>query len=527
MIGIAIFLAGAAVAHGIARWLNLPSTPLLIAAGVVLGRLQLLPVELLQEVLVLGLTFLLFATGIELSPRRVGRQQRAALQVGVLQFGVLGVLGIGVALLLGMDTLTALYLGLALTASSTLVVVRLLQRRKQLFEPSGRLVVGVLLLQDLLVILLIPLLIRAPEGLDAVVRGVLGTLAMVALVWVVQRWITPRVVKLHAEEEVFLLLTLVVLFVFVGLADALTIPLAAGAFLAGVAVSRFPMSGLIRGQLSSFSDFFTAIFFLALGAILVPPSFAVLAHAVIFALLVMLVTPVLVAAVARRAGFALRPSIETGLLLSQTSELSLVVGLQGLVIGQITQDVFTTLALVTVTTMALTPAFAHPRVTRFLLRLYPSGRPAPEEPHEGHVLLLGCGAQGMPLLETLILMGEDVVVIDDDPEVVRQLRQGEVYTIRGDASDPEVLRKAAATRAKLVSSTIRRPHDNAYLLEAARGLPVLVRVFEDADAEWVRERGGIPILYSDAAAEEFVRWFRATHPPKGERDEVESGARSD
>jgi Trk K+ transport system NAD-binding subunit len=164
----------------------------------------------------------------------------------------------------------------------------------------------------------------------------------------------------------------------------------------------------------------------------------------------------------------------------------------------------------------LTPAWAHPRVARLLVRLYPSGRAAPEESHKGHVLLLGCGAQGMPLLETLILMGEEVVVIDDDPEVVRRLREGEVYVIRGDASDPEVLEKAGLRRAKLVSSTIGRPHDNAHLLRAAEGVPVLVRVFEDADAEWVRSLGGMPILYSEAAAEEFVRWFRKVREGEGE-----------
>ncbi len=515
MIGIAIFLAAAAAAHGLSRWLGVPAVPLLIAAGVAMGRLGLLPAEILQDTLVLGLTFLLFATGIELSPRRVGRQHRAALLVGTAQFAVLGVLGMGAALLLGLDPLTAVYLGVALTASSTLVVVRLLQRRRQLFEPAGRLVVGVLLLQDLLVILLIPLLIRAPEGVAAVVRGVLATLALVGLTWAVQRWLTPLAVRLHAEEEAFLLAALGVLFAFVGLADALRIPLAAGAFLAGVAVSRFPMSGLIRGQLSSFSDFFTAIFFLALGGILAPPSFTVVFHAAVLALLVVTVTPVLVAAVARRAGFALRPSIESGLLLSQTSELSLVVGLQGLVIGQITQDVFTTLALVTVGTMVLTPLLTDGRLARFLVHLYPSGRAAPEERHSGHVLLLGCGSGGMPLLETLILMGEDVVVIDDDPEVVRRLRQGDVYCIRGDASDPEVLRKAGIAGAKLVSSTIRRPRDNADLLRAASGVPVLVRVFEDADAAWVTERGGIPVLYSEASADEFMRWFRRTHAAEG------------
>src|SRR5690606_8428178 len=140
MIGIALLLIGAAVAHGMVRWLGLPSTPMLILAGILLARLELLPAELLQESLVLGLTFLLFTTGIELNPGRARAQRRAAVQVGVLQFFVLGLLGTMASLAMGIDLLTSLYLGLALTASSTFAVIRLLQRRRQLFEPSGRLV---------------------------------------------------------------------------------------------------------------------------------------------------------------------------------------------------------------------------------------------------------------------------------------------------------------------------------------------------------------------------------------------------
>lgn len=187
MIGIAILLAGAAVAHGIARWFDIPATPVLILAGVLLAQLGLLPAEMLQESLVLGLTFLLFATGIELSPGRVRAQRGAAMRVGILQFATLGALGTMAAMALGHELLTSLYLGLALTASSTLIVVRLLQKRKQIFEPAGRLVVGVLLLQDLFVILLIPLLVRAPGGVRGIVTALLPTLALVALCFVTLR----------------------------------------------------------------------------------------------------------------------------------------------------------------------------------------------------------------------------------------------------------------------------------------------------------------------------------------------------
>lgn len=519
MIGLAVFLLGAAAAYGIARWLNVPTTPFLLLAGIVLNVLDLLPEEILQESLVLGLTFLLFVTGIELGPRRVRAQRRAAIRVGVFQFVLLGAVGFLVALALGLDALTSVYLGLALTASSTLVVVRLLQRRKQLFEPFGRLVVGVLLIQDVGVILLIPLLTRLPEGVRSVAWGFLGTAALVALAFLFQRWATPRLVRLQGDEEILLLSVLAILFAFVGLADLLVLPLAAGAFLAGVALSPFPVSGIVRGQLASVAEFFTAIFFIALGALLSAPSPTVLLHALALAATVVLLTVPLVAYVAERTGFSARPAIESGLLLSQTSELSLVVGLQGLLLAQISREVFTTLALVTVATMVLTPFLATESVVRRLMRLHPVTRVAHVErkPH-GHVILLGCGSGGMPLLETLLAAGKKVVVIDDDPEVVERLREGDVPCIRGDAADPEVLRAAGVDRARLISSTVRRPRDNRRLLESVDDVPVLVRVFDDEDARWVAEHGGIPVAYSEAAAEEFLRWYESGAVPAGHRE---------
>lgn len=513
MTGLLVFLAGAAVAYAASKRFGVPPIPLLLLVGIVLARLNLLPRAILQEALVLGLTFLLFVAGLELSPRRIGPLRWAAVRVGVLQFFLLGLAGLLTAAALGFDPLTSAYLGLALTASSTLVVVRVLRQRKQLFEPFGRLVLGVLLVQDALVILLIPLLMRAPAGVDAVARGLAGTLVLVVLAYLCLRWVASAIVRLQREEEVLLLAVVALLFVFVGSADLLGLPLAVGAFLAGVSLSPFPARGIVRTQLASVTDFFTAIFFLALGALLTTPDLRVLLQAALLAAVVVVVTPPLVAWVAERTGMAARPALEGGLLLSQTSELSLVVGLHALAAGQVAQDTFTILALVTVFTMFLTPFLATEPVVRALLRVHPSTRPRKGlPPPSGHVLLLGCGSGGLPLLETMLASGEDVVVVDDDPEVVARLRAGDVRCVRGDASDPEVLREAGAERAKLVSSTIRRPRDNARLLETVRGVPVVVRVFDEADARWVEERGGTAILYSEAAAEGFREWFASRYP---------------
>jgi Kef-type K+ transport system membrane component KefB len=510
MIGIALLLAAAAVGHGLARLLRLPSIPFLLLGGVALRIAGFLPPQrLLEFMIVLGLSVLVFVGGTELNPRRVRTQRRAALGVGVAQFTVLGAAGFLATLAFGYGVQVALYVALAVSASSTLVVVRLLQQRLQLFEPFGRLVIGVLLLQDLFVILAIPVVVRYDAGVAAIAGGLAGALALMALSFGVLRWVAPWLLaRLHGDDERLLLAILSILFVFVGIADMLDLPIIAGAFLAGVSLSTFPAAGLVRGQLNSIADFFTAIFFTALGVLLAVPTLFELVHVLTLTAIVLLITPPLVTAVAERYGLSARQSLESGLLLAQTSEFSLVVALQGLVLGQLGQGTFTVIALLTAITMMLTPLSSTDRVTLWLLRFHPLRRaPGERTAPRDHVLLLGCGENGMPLLETLYAAGTEVFVVDDDPAIIRQLREGEIPCVRGDGSDPDVLRRAGARDARLIISTIRRPLDNEQVLQHAQGVPVLVRVFEDGDADRIRALGGTPIVYSAAAAEDFLAWY--------------------
>jgi len=508
--GIAVLLIGAAIGFGIGRWLKLPAIPILIIVGMILPLLGTLPdTGMLEDTLVLGLTFLVFVAGMDLNPRRVGGQRRAALRVGIAQFTVLGIAGFGLSMLLGFDLTTSLYLALAVTASSTLVVVRLLQSRQQLFEPFGRTVIGVLLLQDLLIILLIPVVTRLPDGAGAVATGVLGAAALTVLAFVCVRWVTPfLVLRLGLEEESLLLTVLAVLFVFVGLSALLGLPIIAGAFLAGVSLSSFPVSGVIRGLLGSVSDFFLAIFFTALGALITIPAGPFLWRALALAALVVILTPPLVTFVGERYGLSTRPAIESGLLLAQTSEFSLIVALQGLVVGHLVPEIFSVVALVTVMTMVLTPFLATDAMTWRLMRLHPvRQRQEPQSTPAGHVLLLGCGDNGMPLLETLLTAGHEVVVVDDDPAVIDRLAEGEVTAIRGDGSDYDVLRRAGAQEARVVISTMRRVRDAEQVVRHLPEVPVLVRVFDDADGRRIEKLGGTAVRYSDAAANDFFRWL--------------------
>lgn len=507
MHGVALLLAAAAAGYAASRLLRVPVIPLLLLAGLALSLIHPPEAEVLEDALLLGVSFLLFVVGLELDPRRTRAQRTAAIRVGLVQFAVLAALGFMAARGLGFDPVEAGYLALAMTASSTLVGVRLLQRRRQMFEPFGRLVLGVLLLQDVLVLAMIPLVTELSGSWQAALVGMGGITLLGAMSLLCRRWVGPLLLRVAADQEAVLLGTLTLLFLFLAVAGLLEVPLVVGAFLAGVALSRFPVNGIVRSEVAPIGDFFAAIFFTALGALVGIPSGAQLVQAAVLALMVVVVTTPLVTVIAERSGFSARPAIEAGLLLSQTSEISLVIGLSGMIQGSIGPDVFTVIALVTLATMLLTPFLAADAVALRLMHLHPSRRGPREPAPEGHVLLLGTGATGMPLLEDLILTGCNVVVVDDDPAVIARLAEADVRTIRGDASDADVLHRAGVTRARVVSSTIRRPRDNATLLELAADVPTLVRVFDDDDADWVRARGGIPVLYSEAAAEGLMEWF--------------------
>ncbi len=515
MTAVALLLLAAAVGFAGSRWTRLPEIPLLILAGVSLSAIVPLPDANLQDALVLGVSVLVFVLGIELNPQRVSRWGGSALRVGIAHFFVLGAAAFLISLAFGHSITTASLLAISMSASSTLVVTRLMKSSERLFEPVGRMVTGVLLLQDILVILAIPVVMRLESGLSAIAAGVAATLVLVVLAGVILRWVGPIVFgRFRNDHEILLLLALSVLFAFLGLASFFQLPLASGAFLAGVSLSGFPVNGLVRGQLASVADFFHALFFTALGAFLTLPSMAELFQGLVFVLLVVIVTPVLVTVVAERSGFSARPAITAGLFIAQTSEFSLVIGLQGMALGQMSAGMFSVVALSTVSTMVLTPFIATDRVVWRLLRLHPFRAPrALAAPPTDHVLLVGCGRSGLGLLEFLVISPSPVVVIEDDPAIIRLLRESAISAIRGDVSDVEVLRAAGAAEARVIISTIRRKEDNGPLLSMAGEVTVYTRAFNLSDAEWIESRGGRPILFSEAAAEDFLEWFQTEGPP--------------
>jgi len=520
MTGLALLLLSSAVAFALAQRFRMPTIPLLILLGFAVTRLGFNPDRIvLNQVLDIGLAFLVFSAGIELNPSRFSGQTRALLWIGIVQFVVAGSLGFLLAQVIGFDVTDSLYIGGGLSTSSTLVAVQQIHRSPGSLRTYGRLVLGVLLVQDAAIIILIVLLPRIPATSSELLHGILALAVMAGTALVIQRFL-PRLVSKSRlpDEETMLLCTLAVLFLFSGFSHWMEISFVAGGFAAGFALSGFPVSGEARSALGSLNTFFIAVFFSALGAEVEHPDLATLAKGLGFAAVVILTTPIIVTILAEWKGrLSSRSAITAGLLLAQTSEFSVILAVYGERLGQINQETVSIIALVAVISLTLTPFLATDSVARSLLNLHPLRRLLKTESQlSDHVVVLGYGSAGRWIVRPLVSSGLKIVIVDQDPAIIAQLRKDGHTCIRGDASDEKILLRAGTSKARFIIVSLHQVDEIVKIIEhVGTTTPVFARVFEEAAARKVEASGGIPILSSTAAADRFMEWYEHTMSERG------------
>jgi nucleoside-diphosphate-sugar epimerase len=137
--------------------------------------------------------------------------------------------------------------------------------------------------------------------------------------------------------------------------------------------------------------------------------------------------------------------------------------------------------------------------------------PAPALPPD-HILLLGCGERGTPVLEWLLARNQPVVVVDDEAAVIERVRAAGAIAIYGDAANPAILKSAGAENARLIIATLKRLAHNPAFLACADKTPVLISLFEPELADRIAAHGGTAILESFAAADDFNAWFAEQFP---------------
>lgn len=496
-------IVAAVVVLSVARRVGLPPILAYILAGVVLGPVTGLlsvgaSIELLSE---LGVALLLFLVGLELSVDRIREVGRSAVITGLVQMALTFGLGAALATGLGFAATEAVFLGLAVTFSSTVVVVKLLDRAGDMAEAYGRLSVGVLLVQDVAVALALTLVAGLASGqgtgLASVGTGVatalLGTAALAGAAAAGVRWGLPRLLGwLAAAPEALFVVSLTWCFAFILAAEAMHVSVELGAFVAGVAVAQVPQCSELRRRVHPLVDLFVAIFFVALGADLDPAAAA--DHwrtALVLSAFVLIGKPLIVGTVLGRLGHPDRTGFLAGLTLGQVSEFAFVLLASAAGAGLVRGEILSLVGVVGLVTIGVS-AVLVPRGRKLyeglrsrggwgpgLLALFghPAGEETREPGPEDHVVVVGMNALGRLLVEEFAGRGERVVAVDTDAAKLAGLPARRVV---GSSNLRSVLEEAGMERARLVVSALQIEDANSLLAYRCReaGVPVAIHAFE-------------------------------------------------
>ncbi|MCH8069070.1 MAG: cation:proton antiporter [Candidatus Marinimicrobia bacterium] len=443
-------------------------------------------VEILAEI---GIVLLLFTIGIEFSLERLLKIRKSILMGGSIQVLLTFLATLFIARWFGQAFGEAVFIGFLVALSSTAIVLKLIQERAEVNSPHGRTTLGILIFQDIIIvpmILVTPLLAGATGNLGESVLVLLAKgIGIILLVMVSTKWIVPQVLYQIARtrnQEVFLLSVVVICFGVAWLTSKAGLSLALGAFLAGLIISESEYSHQALGNILPFRDVFTTFFFVSIGMLLDVGFLFQQPGTILLITLGVLVLKSIIACFATiLLGFPLRTSILVGLALSQVGEFSFILSRTGVEHGLLAGNTYQMFLAFSVLSMAATPFIIAlaPRAADIILRwplpkrLISGFYPVSEikvKSKKDHLIIIGFGVNGRNVARAARLSGIPYVVIEVNPEIVRnEQAQGEpIYY--GDSTQEVVLQRANIKDARIVVTAINDPTATRRITEIIRRL---------------------------------------------------------
>lgn len=530
---IAVLLAVAAIIGAIALQLRQPLIAAYIVVGILVGPSGLgwvsanAEVDLLAKI---GIALLLFMVGLKLDLHLIRTMGPVALATGLGQVIFTSLFGFLIALGLGLSPLESLYVAVALTFSSTIIIVKLLSDKREIDALHGRIAVGFLIVQDLVVILvMIGLTAFSPgeqqetPGLAVTIILLKGT-ALLGLIALLMRYVLPVLLDRLARSRELLVLFAIAWAVFLAaVGDLLGFSKEVGAFLAGMALASTPYREAIGARLVSLRDFLLLFFFIDLGARLELGLLGEqLLPALVLSAFVLIGNPLIVMVIMGFMGYRRRTGFLAGLTVAQISEFSLLFGALGLSLGHIqtpTLGLITLVGLVTIGLSTYMILYSGQLYEWLAPWLRPFERRVPHREaaiisgdiagtaSEADVILFGLGRYGGNIAHELRRRGWQVLAVDFDPETVKRWRHAGFPVHYGDAEDPEFPASLPLQRARWVISAIPETDINLALLHGLsqheyRGR-MAVTAHNTRDAERLK-RAGIHVIllpFRDAAKE--------------------------
>ncbi|MDQ3810966.1 MAG: cation:proton antiporter, partial [Chloroflexota bacterium] len=508
---LALALVAALLGALLARWLRLSAIVGYVAAGVAIGPFTpgyVADPRAVEELADLGLVFLLFTIGAELSLRDLMRAGRVALLGASVQVLVSVGLGLAAGLALGWTPAAGIVLGAGTAMSSGAVLGKVLADRGELEAEHGRLALAWSTVQDLATIGLVVLLPALAAGRPARAEQVLLALGKAALFLALLVPLGVRVFPLLFERLAELrnreLFVLAVAAVAIGTAFASTffgVSLALGAFVAGLAVGESDLSHQVLAEVAPLRDVLAGLFFVSIGILVDPPFVAAKWPLMLLALVLMVVCKgLLVAALAAALGAVGRTASLLGVTMAQCGEFTFLLARLGRETGAVTAEGFNVILSGAAASIVLAPALhdATGRAVRVVERRL-SERALASQPDEGdaparrHAVICGYGDVGQLVGEALARRGFSYLAIDQDPRVVRRLRETGVPALLGSADNPVLLDRAGLDRARVLVVALPDALATRQVVDyARRGWPrldIVVRTHSTEEMRGLRSRG--------------------------------------
>ncbi len=486
---IAVVLGLAALLGAIGQRLRQPLIIMFLLTGILAGPggLGLMDSEGNFELLAqIGVALLLFIVGLRLDIHLIKSIGPVALATGLGQILFTSLIGLGITLVLGMSLVSALYVSVALTFSSTIIIVKLLSDKKEIDSLHGQIALGFLIVQDIVAIIALVALTTLgadiSEGMAPLVtylfmagKGV-GFLLVVGLIW---KFVIPRLTAQLARSPELLALFAIAWAVILGsVSEVLGFTKELGAFVAGISLASTDYRDAIGARLTGLRDFLLLFFFIGLGTHLHWDAIgSKIGTSIILSLFVLIGNPLIVVAIMGFMGYRRRTGFLAGLTVAQISEFSLVVATLGLGLGHINDETMGVITLVGVVTI-----FASSYMILYSERLYRLfSRPLKiferkdpfremaidslKEANKADVILVGLGQYGSEIAENLLRRNKRIIAVDYDPVVLRRWKARGVPVLYGDIADSEMNDHLPIDKARWVVSTVRVKELNLALLE--------------------------------------------------------------
>ncbi len=472
-------------------------------------------VEFIDTLSKFGITFLLFLLGLELKFSELRSVGKVALITGIGQIVFTVLIGLCINLLLGFNLIESLLVAVALTFSSTIVIVKLLSDKKEINSLHGKISVGFLLIQDFCAIIALILITSLTDNVSSInLWGILFLLAKTVFIFAFIVYLSenvfPKIVKLISyNHELFYIVSIAWAL---GFASFLSLPffgltIEIGGFLAGLALANSVESTQIISRVRSLRDFFIMIFFVTLGASLTFNNIInVLPISIILSLFVLVGNPFIVLIILRRLGYSTKIGFKCGLAVAQISEFSLILAVAGMQKGFISNDTLSILTLVAAFTFTIsTYMIMHSdklfKIFESLFKIHNTNNDTSNvysfsDDIKNHIVLIGVHRMGQSMLK--FLPKDKLVIVDFDPDKIKRLAKEGYKVVLGDVSDVEILELAKVRDANILVSTVPSFEENLILLTYLKILKTKPEVYviahDDVDKQDLKANGADHVI---------------------------------